>query len=607
MQNPQPIILLLLLCLPSMAAAGLGEAVEKVREGVDHYKRGDYKTAGKAFAQADAALPDNPQIIFDKACALAAAGDADKAVGLYQQAALSPNRDLSARCYFNLGCLAAAKARKLFGEHPEQATVEVRTEGVDLLRQAVGRYRDCLKTEPDHVDARHNLEIIRLWIKHMQAVWQERDREKKRKETGLLDFLLMIEGRQRELRATGKALAIAADSPQRRQAFAATESAQRQLQEEIEPLKEKIKAEFKPPQQAPGTASPGAMPPAAMQPARPSPEKTQAMELLSRLADEAGDAMVSAADLLGEEPKKGPGLICAKHPSGRSGKLNLVPFSAQAAQSQAKAVEKLDQIYMAVAPFPHLVQRSVRTEQGLVDQSIAVVEKPDESAERDRSGEPDFAEMAWNQRFVAGWSQIMVPKAKQGLKNLDAKLNAMAAAPPAAQTPQSGSPQPATDPEARKKQLEGLRGLRKSMEKAVELAPKVHELTTQAVTDLKQERPADALPKQEEALKLLKEIAEPLPKKNQQQDQKKDQKKNQQKDQKKDQKKDKKDQNKQDKQKKDQQKQNQQKKQPKPRDLSKKQAEAVLRKARQRQREHEDMKKRLQRLLYQPGKVEKDW
>ncbi len=27
-------------------------------------------------------------------------------------------------------------------------------------------------------------------------------------------------------------------------------------------------------------------------------------------------------------PKKGPGLICAKHPPGRSGKLNLVPFSA---------------------------------------------------------------------------------------------------------------------------------------------------------------------------------------------------------------------------------------------------------------------------------------
>ncbi len=28
------------------------------------------------------------------------------------------------------------------------------------------------------------------------------------------------------------------------------------------------------------------------------------------------------------EPKKGPGLICAKHPPGRSGKLNLGPFSA---------------------------------------------------------------------------------------------------------------------------------------------------------------------------------------------------------------------------------------------------------------------------------------
>ncbi len=31
---------------------------------------------------------------------------------------------------------------------------------------------------------------------------------------------------------------------------------------------------------------------------------------------------------LADKPKKGPGLICAKHPPGRSGKLNLVPFSA---------------------------------------------------------------------------------------------------------------------------------------------------------------------------------------------------------------------------------------------------------------------------------------
>ncbi|MFH1266710.1 MAG: hypothetical protein ABIK89_13350, partial [Planctomycetota bacterium] len=297
----RPIILLTLLCLPGVAMAGLGEAVEKVREGVTHYKQGDYKTAGKAFAEADVALPDDPRIAFDRACALAAAGDADKAVELFQQAALSPDPNLSAECYYNLGCLSASKARTLFGEHPEQATPEVRTEGVELLRLAVGRYRDCLKAQPDHVEARHNLEMIRLWIKHMQAVWQERDRDEQRKETGLLDFLLMLEGKQRELRTTGKALAGLPDSPQRRQALAASESAQRLLQEEIGPLKEKISAEFKPPSQ----------------------------------------------------------------PQGPAAALLAQGSQTPAARAQAEAVAKLDQLYMAVAPFSKLVARGLRPQQGL--------------------------------------------------------------------------------------------------------------------------------------------------------------------------------------------------------------------------------------------------
>ncbi len=40
-------------------------------------------------------------------------------------------------------------------------------------------------------------------------------------------------------------------------------------------------------------------------------------------------AGVPTPDYVLLEPKKGPGLICAKHPPGRSGKLNLVPFSAR--------------------------------------------------------------------------------------------------------------------------------------------------------------------------------------------------------------------------------------------------------------------------------------
>ncbi len=43
------------------------------------------------------------------------------------------------------------------------------------------------------------------------------------------------------------------------------------------------------------------------------------------LVEGVGGLMCPLGD---DQPKKGPGLICAKHPPGRSGKLNLVPFSA---------------------------------------------------------------------------------------------------------------------------------------------------------------------------------------------------------------------------------------------------------------------------------------
>ncbi len=49
---------------------------------------------------------------------------------------------------------------------------------------------------------------------------------------------------------------------------------------------------------------------------------------LPDVAEPLNGLVLSLPDRRVQEPKKGPGLICAKHPPGRSGKLNLVPFSA---------------------------------------------------------------------------------------------------------------------------------------------------------------------------------------------------------------------------------------------------------------------------------------
>lgn len=544
--------------LPAAARAGGREAAQRVREGIEHFRAQQYDEAAKAFAEADVARPDDPAIAFDRACTYAARGDGDKATELFEQAALSRDPRLSARSHYNLGVMAAEKARALFGEKPQEASTEVRSEGLGLLAQAVGHYRDCLDLAENHADARHNLELIRLWIKHMQALWQERDRQKQREEMSLLEFLQMLETEQRALRAVARSIAHEPDSPQRRQALVTTESSQRQLAEEIEPLKEKIEAELR----AAGEASPGT-PQAAPSSPMPglSPEAAEkAIELLTSLADDARQAMFAAADEL----------------NGGS--------ASDAVGSQTEAVEKLDQIYQVVVPFPSLVGRAIATEQGLIDHVAPVVENPQQADSL------DSGESAWNQRFVAGWAEALAPKAEQGLKSLESFDPSAMTAPPGV-APQPGVPnaQPVPDAEAMKKQVEGLK---QSIEKAVELGPRIHDLADEAATHLAEDEPAQALPKQEQALKLLKEIADALPKQDQQQqnDQQQDQ---QQRDQQQ--------------QQQQQSGQDQKQQERQPQDLSQRQAEAVLRKARERERQRRDLEKQLDRQIYRPGAVEKDW
>jgi len=99
-------------------------------------------------------------------------------------------------------------------------------------------YRDCLRIDAEHAPARKNLELLRLWIKQMDDVWAQRDREKRRDEMDLLQFLEWIDGEQRMLEAAAKAFGQIDGSPRQRQAVALTENSQRLLAGEIEPLQQ---------------------------------------------------------------------------------------------------------------------------------------------------------------------------------------------------------------------------------------------------------------------------------------------------------------------------------------------------------------------------------
>ncbi len=524
------------------------KAYRHVNDGIQHYRAGNFEAADRAFAEADIALPEDDRIAYDRACVFAARGDTDKAIELFRQAALSRDPQLAAGSHYNLGCAVATKAKAIFGDNPEEATPEVRTEGLPLLASAIAHYRDCLEIEPNHSGARRNLELLRLWIKHMQDTWANRDREKQRDEMDLLAFLQMIEAQQTALRGAVKQLETENDSPRRRQATKQVKTEQLRLADEIKPLKDKIQQTLQPPAAPAGQAN--AKPPNADQ-------MKSALDALNEMADRARTAMQRASRRLDDRE---------------------LP---DAVDNQAKALDALNEIYTVIAPFQHVLQKATAAEDGLVNRSQGIVERPEEVDDEEDAPTVDYPDLAQTQRRVEGWSEVLPMKAQAELKQIEA-------VPSAAGPAGAVKVMPGTDPQQAERDKEALK---KSLQKAVELGPKIKVLCDEAAKSLENEDADAALPKQEDALKLLKEIAESLPKEPQQnQDQDDQQKQDEQK-----------------KQPKQQPSGNDQKQQPKPKDLSRQQAEAVLRKVREREREHRERQKELGRFIQGGVVVDKDW
>lgn len=585
----------------SAEAAAWGGAAQKVNQGIEAFHARDYKSAAEAFGAAAEASPDEPRIAFDHGCVLAAQGEYDKAVEQFQIAMASRDRHVAAAADYNLGCTAMAKAKAKLGQKPEEAKPEVRKEVLESLEQAFGNLRDCLAIESEHADARYNLEALQLWKKHIQEVWRQRDIEKRRQEMNLVQFLQWLEKEQRDLRAKARPLSAETSSPKRREAIRALENAERELADEIKPLKEKIHAALTPEKSPSKTSSATA----TQQPS--DSEVSQMSALLDTLADDAHNAMNSATDTLAEQK-----LVDAGRP-------------------QADAIEKLDSISMAVLPFFDLVKKGIAIEEGLLSQT-----KNAEGTNNGQNG-ADWNDAAWNQRLISNHGRVLAAKAKRELEQLAKAPAALPDTKPVAKPSDAKNPSPAKpdgeaskQPNAQDQQKETKRAL----QAGIDLAPKVVKSSNEAAMHLEASKPAAAVPAQEETLRLLKEM---LPKQDQNKDQNKDQKdqknqdnkdkqKNKQdkKDKEKDKDKAKKDQEKKDQEKKDQNKkdqkdQQQQKKSEEKKDRdqqqqaeqrqdpTKQQAEAAMRKVRQRQQDRREQEKALLEKLYRPDRVDKDW
>jgi len=348
------IILTISLVLTNSVVVAKVNVADKVKQGINHYKEGNFKAASEAFAEAETAAPKNQRIIFDLACAKRAEGELDKSIELFQRAAQSIDQELAVKCRYNLAQIDIDKAKVLLGKLPEDAKPEVRKEVIELCSLAARHLKDCLEIDPNSANARHNLETIRLWTKNIQEIWKERDRQKLRDSMRLPQYLSWLDKQQRKIRTETKALADKTDSPMQRQAVYNTSTSQRDLAKEIGPLKEKVSKSLGQPTKLLHSPNQAASTGAPVQTLPNAADTETVLTVFGQLIDEAGDAMLVAAEQIDEQSIE------------------------DALKSQSETVEGVDQVATALTPYPNLVQNAVKKQQSRVDSTAGLVQQSPE-------------------------------------------------------------------------------------------------------------------------------------------------------------------------------------------------------------------------------------
>lgn len=512
------VVTAILVFFVACTASQAGDSQSKVRAGLKLYSQEQYDAAEKEFAAAAEELDREKSAeaaiaAFDEACACHRKGNLDKARDLYLRAGLSQDRSIATSAHFNLGTMSADQARTLAGERPDEVPVEKRQEILNELKQAVDAYRHCLELQPDHDPSRRNLELVRTWIKYYSDRWRELDRQKRRDESGLIEFLEFLMQTQSALQETVQRLPenVSADS------FAELKRAQDELGDEIPTLCAKIESELRPKDSA-----------SVSSPPQNSQDIEEGIALLQSWANKAGDRMSGASRQLARgEP-------------------------ADAVVEQLAAIEELDRLWDAVIPFHPLLEKELANQTAIAGTLKPADEQADQteaagSADEARPAQKlsidneELASLTDTQERTLRKARLLAPKAEAELRQLESMPAADASAnqhkpdagnpanpiiPAPADSQPEGPPQNQVDPEPMKA---GYR-------RAIELAPKAVEQMDAALEHLRKKDRVAAGAHAEDARRILEEIQQAQPKhepknqdqKNEDEQKKQDQKNNEQ-------------------------------------------------------------------------------
>jgi Ca-activated chloride channel family protein len=430
----------------------------QLQNGVRLYRQNEFSEARDAFKVAAESLQKDKAdsfyvSLFDQACAEHRLGNREVAEDLYLKSAMSRDKKLGANAHFNLAKLHVETMEQMVGDSIDQVENENRENILSKGREAITAYRTSLELDPSNGTIRRNIEIVRQWLKQTTDRWQELDRQKRRNEADLLQFLEFLIQSEKSIYQSSSELQDLYSLDEHME----LKRAQDELAEELPYLREKIESAFDEPenQSNPGTNN---------RSVERDKQTQEAIDLLLNWVDTARDYM-------------------------REGSRSLGEFHAsQALEPQRLAIEEFEKLWESVAPYEPLLAKAFEGQTKIVNE----LSRADDMT----SAEEVPKSLSKDQLSTQKLARLLAPKAQAALTEIrnsqretasDAEPNGM----------------PEEDPQKQRRRMEAL-------EKGIELAPRAVDAMESAVSQLKSGNPMSAYKGAEEARSILEELMKAL-------------------------------------------------------------------------------------------------
>ncbi|MDR1053542.1 MAG: tetratricopeptide repeat protein [Planctomycetaceae bacterium] len=540
-----------------------------VREGADAFRNGEFEQAAKAFEKAAEDSPRDLRLTYNHGVALAASGNLEGAIEVLRKSAIDPEPKIAVLSLNSLAQIHINQAKQQLPENQNETPPEKRNEILELADKSEQYYMDILELEPDNQNVRHNIEVLRSWKTDIKSQWDQADRNKKR-QSNLYDRLDWIDNWQHDIANAIAQSKKIPNSPKKYQELYETAEKQQHLIGEIDAIRGDLEKQLQ-------------------------AENTQANDQIANVFNKIRETATEVKQSLD--------------------KLDDNNALNKAEQSN----RQLSQLKFSLAPFEKIVEQAEKFQTQLVNNNPSSNElAKDDNEQNNRnvnSAESELQHQVNDQQLIASLMPLMLYRAKEGL---EAKRSQNLPSQPSNNPPQTNPTQPDTANTA------DIDPQQKSMELAIKYEPEIRQLAENAATLLSQNNHADALPKQKQSQKLLREILNQQNQndQNQQNNQEQNQNQNNQNDQ--NNQENKNEDNKESNDKNDQ-KNNEQKNSQQPKSADQKQeenkneitdaeklrqtekAERLMRQVKRKQQEANERREELKNYFLQPAPVDKDW